>query len=175
MQKLKLPKTLDPAKAALQRSDYKGVVAGKDLVRVAASVDAIDEYASIEVKFDTDAQGLHFFTGHLKTSVQLICQRCDEPFNLPVDVTFSFAPVRSEEHVDEIPDIYEPVQVNDHGEIDLLQIIEDEIILALPLVAMHDEQDCKRQSGKMSFGKVEPAEERPNPFAVLKELKRDEE
>jgi len=25
----------------------------------------------------------------------------------------------------------------------------------------------------MSFGKIEPADERPNPFAVLKELKRD--
>lgn len=175
MQKLKLPKFIDPVKAATQRSDYQGVVAAKDMMRLAETVYAMDDFASIEVKFDTDAQGLHYFEGEITISVQVQCQRCDEPFAMPVAVSFSYTPVKAGQDIEEIPDIYEPVEVNDHGEIDLLQIIEDEIIVALPLVAMHDERDCKRKAADMVFGKIEPAAERPNPFAVLKELKRDEE
>ena len=47
------------------------------------------------------------------------------------------------------------------------------MILALPIVALHAEEDCSVKQEDMSFGKIEPADERPNPFAVLKELKRD--
>jgi uncharacterized protein len=78
-----------------------------------------------------------------------------------------------EEVEDELPDVYEPVEVDDQGEISLFQTLEDELILSLPIVALHAEKDCKQKRDKMSFGKIEPADERPNPFAVLKELKRD--
>ena len=78
-----------------------------------------------------------------------------------------------DEKTDELPDIYDPVEVNDHGEVNLLQLFEDEMILSLPIVALHAEEDCGTKAKDMSFGKIEPVDERPNPFAVLKELKRD--
>ena len=80
---------------------------------------------------------------------------------------------QEQEDIDELPEVYEPVEVNDHGEINLLQLFEDELILSLPIVALHAEEDCDIKQDEMSFGEIEPADERPNPFAVLKELKRD--
>lgn len=175
MQKVKLPKQLDPVKSAVKRSDYKGVLVSSDMSRLQETVAGVDEFIDVEVKFDIDAQGLSYFSGELSTNVSLVCQRCNEQFAQPVHVSFCFSPVQGSdaEENDELPDVYEPVEVNDHGEINLLQLFEDELILSLPIVALHAEEDCPVKQDDMSFGKIEPADERPNPFAVLKELKRD--
>ena len=175
MQKVKLPKQLDPVKSAAKRSDYKGVMLSSDMERLTEAVAGVDELIEIEVKFDKDAQGLTFFQGQLATSVELICQRCNGILSQPIHVSFCFSPVQGQQQdvIDELPEVYEPVEVNDHGEINLLQLFEDELILSLPIVALHAEEDCDIKQDEMSFGKIEPADERPNPFAVLKELKRD--
>ena len=175
MQKVKLPKQLDPVKSATKRSDYKGVMLSSDMVRLNEAVAAVSELIEIEVKFDKDAQGLNFFQGHLATTVDLVCQRCNGIFSHPIHVSFCYSPVQGQhqDELDELPEVYEPVEVDDHGEINLLQLFEDELILSLPIVALHAEEDCEIKRDEMSFGKIEPADERPNPFAVLKELKRD--
>ncbi len=175
MQKVKLPKLLDPVKSAVKRSDYSGVMMSSDMERLSGAVADIADTIDVEVKFEKDAQGLSFFQGELSTSVSLICQRCNEPFAHSIHLNFCYSPVQgqSQEQIDELPEVYEPVEVNDHGEINLLQLFEDELILALPIVALHAEEDCSVKAADMQYGEIEPADERPNPFAVLKELKRD--
>jgi uncharacterized protein len=180
MQKVKLPKRLDPIKSATKRSEYKGVMLSSEMIRLSESVAEVAELVDAEVKFEKDEQGLTYFHGQLSTSTKLVCQRCNELFDHELEVSFCFTPVQGEreketedEETDDLPDVYEPVEVNDHGEIDLLTLFEDELILALPIVALHAEEDCKIKRDNMSYGEIEPADERPNPFAVLKELKRD--
>lgn len=73
---------------------------------------------------------------------------------------------------DELPEAYEPAQVDENGEINLVELIEDEMILELPQVAMHDDANCNVGSANISFGEIPVADERPNPFAVLKNLKK---
>ncbi|MEP0354909.1 23S rRNA accumulation protein YceD [Paraglaciecola sp.] len=175
MQKVKLPKRLDPVKSANKRSDYRGGILASDMPRLLGMVAGVASEIDVDVKFAKDEQGLTYFQGRMACSTSLRCERCNEVFEHPMDVSFCFSPVQgSEEEVeDELPDVYEPVEVDDHGEINLFQCLEDELILSLPIVALHAEEDCKQKRDKMSFGKIEPADERPNPFAVLKELKRD--
>jgi uncharacterized protein len=175
MQRVKLPKLVDPVKNATIRSDYRGVVLSSEMPRLLGAVADIAKEIDVEIKFAKDEQGLTYFQGHMACSTSLICERCNEVFEHPMDVSFCFSPVQSakEEDKDELPDVYEPVEVNDQGEINLFQTLEDELILSLPIVALHAEKDCKQKRDKMSFGKIEPVDERPNPFAVLKELKRD--
>lgn len=175
MQKVKLPQQVDPVKSATKRSDYRGVILTSEMPRLVGAVADIAEEVDVEIEFSKDEQGLTYFQGHMACLTSLRCERCNEVFEHPMDVTFSFSPVQSakEEDEDELPDVYEPVEVDDHGEINLFQTLEDELILSLPIVALHAEKDCKQKRDKMSFGKIEPIDERPNPFAVLKELKRD--
>ena len=175
MQKVKLPKLVDPVKSATLRSDYRGVILSSEMPRLVGAVAKIAEEVDVEVKFAKDEQGLSYFQGQMASLTSLICERCNEIFEHPMDVSFCFSPVQSakEEVEDKLPDVYEPVEVDDQGEINLFQTLEDELILSLPLVALHAEEDCKQKRDKMSFGKIEPVDERPNPFAVLKELKRD--
>ena len=175
MQKVKVPKQVDPIKSANKRSDYRGVVATKDMARLLESVDSIAEEIDVEVKFSKDEQGLTYFQGKLACAASLLCERCNEAFEHQIDVPFCFSPVQSseQEEQDTLPEVYEPVEVDDQGEVNLLQIFEDEVILSLPIVALHAEEDCSVKQDDMSFGTIEPVNERPNPFAVLKELKRD--
>lgn len=177
MQKVKLPHSVDPVKSAVKRSDYSGVMATKDMERLSGAVVSCDDWVNAEVQFEKDAQGLTVFHGHLETQVTLLCQRCNGEFSHPVNVEFCFSPVQGQTQNDTelLPEAYEPVEVDDHGMIDLLQLFEDELILSLPIVPLHAEEACAVSQDDMQFGEIDSAQEQPNPFAVLKELKRDQE
>ena len=175
MQKVKLPHQVEPVKSALKRSDYEGVIATTDMARLMGSVVSSDEWVDVKVQFEKDAQGLTVFHGTLDTAVVLLCQRCNEAFDCPLHVDFCFSPVQGQQDAEALPEAYDPVEVGDHGEVNLLQLFEDELILSLPIVPFHAEEDCTITSDDMQFGEIEPEQRQPNPFAVLKELKRDQE
>lgn len=175
MQKVKLPKKVDPFTSAMKRSSYEGVMLAKDMQRFSDAVCEVLDDIAISVKFDTDAQGLTYFEGELQTRASLICQRCNNSFVHPIEVHFCICPIKNAEMEDEIPEIYEPVEVDEFGEVDLLGVFEDELILMLPIVAMHKDEDCAMKGSNMSYGEIEPEDDKPNPFAVLKELKRNQE
>ncbi|MGB3725968.1 MAG: 23S rRNA accumulation protein YceD [Glaciecola sp.] len=173
MTNVKLPKTLDPIKSAQKRSSYDGVYMASQMKRFSSTVAAVEAEVPVKVEFLKDAQGLTYFKGEMQSQVQLICQRCNGIFNHSVHTEFCFSPVQGSEEEKSLPSVYEPVEVNDHGEVDLFQLLEDELILSLPIVALHEHEDCAIQQDDLQFGEIEPEPERKNPFAVLKELKRD--
>lgn len=106
------------------------------------------------------------------TELTLVCQRCMTLFTTEVTVEFCFGPCRTKAEIDELPDAYDPIECNEIGEVRLHQLIEDELIVAMPIIPMHEETDCNIGSMDIVVGEIEPAqEERPNPFAVLEKLK----
>ncbi|MFC3121595.1 23S rRNA accumulation protein YceD [Agaribacter flavus] len=173
MSNVKLPITIDPVKSAQKRASYKGIYQASVMQRLSEAVENILTDVAVDVEFAKDAQSLTYIQGGSRVETSLICQRCNESFSLEISTEFCFSPVQGTEQADALPDVYEPIEVNDHGEIDLLQLVEDELILSLPIVALHAEEDCKQKADDMQFGKIDTDVERENPFAVLKELKRD--
>jgi uncharacterized protein len=173
MANVKLPKKLDPNKSAQKRSSYDGIYLAHEMLRYTSAVVAAKAEVPVKVEFLKDAQSLTYFKGEMHSQVQLICQRCNKVFDHSVHSEFCFTPVQGTEQLDLLPDAYEPVQVDDHGEIDLFELLEDELILSLPLVALHSPEECEVKAENMQFGKIDPEPMRENPFAVLKELKRD--
>ncbi|WP_275554822.1 23S rRNA accumulation protein YceD [Mixta sp. Marseille-Q2659] len=172
MQKVKLPLTLDPVRAAQKRLDYEGVYAPEQVERVADSVVSVDSDVQCVMSFAVDNQRLAVLKGTADVSVTLSCQRCNKPFAHQVHVTYCFSPVKDDDQAEALPEAYEPIEVNDFGEIDLLAVVEDEIILALPVVPVHDSEHCEVSDADMVFGKLPEEAEKPNPFAVLASLKR---
>ncbi|WP_130834712.1 23S rRNA accumulation protein YceD [[Erwinia] mediterraneensis] len=172
MQKVKLPLTLDPVRSAQKRLDYQGVYAAEQVERVAESVVSVDSDVVCDMSFAVDNQRLAVLKGTAEVQVTLSCQRCNQPFPYHVHVSYCFSPVSSDEQADALPEMYEPVEVDEFGEVDLLAVIEDEIILALPVVPVHDSEHCEVSDADMVFGKLPEEAEKPNPFAVLASLKR---
>lgn len=172
MQKVKLPLTLDPVRTAQKRLDYAGIFPRDLALRVAESVVSVDSDIECEMSFAIDNQRLAVITGDARVSVTLACQRCGQSFLHQVHTTYCFSPVKNDEQAEALPEAYEPLEVNEFGEIDLLAMVEDEIIISLPVVPVHDSEHCEVSEADMVFGKLPEEAEKPNPFAVLANLKR---
>ncbi|NHI00797.1 23S rRNA accumulation protein YceD [Oceanimonas sp. MB9] len=172
MEKVKLPIKVDPARCANKRLDYQGVYAAELMPRLAESTQGIHGDIDASLSFGTDAQGLRVMTGHARAQVALQCQRCNELFDTTIESEFTYTPLRRDAEAPELPEAYETFEADEFGEVNLVEIIEDELILALPLVPAHENEHCAEGKYDLSYGDIPEAEERPNPFAILEELKR---
>lgn len=106
----------------------------------------------------------------LRAEVTLQCQRCLQavPHTLVVDRRFRFA--RNEEEAERLDEELEDDVLALQPRLDLRELAEDELILALPLVARH-EGVCPEPLPLPTADELaeEPA---PNPFAALAALKK---
>ena len=110
----------------------------------------------------------------LKASVSLPlqCQRCLTPVLETVQAERSFRFVADEATAMALDDEAEEDILVISRDFDALALIEDELILSLPLVPLHEE--CP-EAMPMSVAdpEFEVAAQRPNPFGVLAGLKSD--
>lgn len=106
-----------------------------------------------------------------KTSLPLICQRCMGTVTTPLEVDQWYRFVATEEIAMEQDDEAEEDLLVMTPQFDLLAVLEDELLMALPLVPMHDE--CPEAPVLQVGEDALEAEvsEKPNPFAVLSALK----
>ncbi|MES2584859.1 MAG: YceD family protein [Pseudomonadota bacterium] len=107
-----------------------------------------------------------------KVALPQTCQRCLGPVDVPVSFEREFRFVASEA-VAEVEDeeSEEDVLVLSR-EFNLLELVEDELLMALPVVPKHDvcPGAVKLQVADPDFAEEE--QEKPNPFAVLGQLKK---
>ncbi|WP_409420034.1 23S rRNA accumulation protein YceD [Pseudaeromonas sp. ZJS20] len=171
MQKVKLPIKIDPVRCAAKRLDYVGIAEADKLIRLGESTVGVLTDVEAALSFGIDAQGLTIMQGTAHTLVKLECQRCNEAFEYRCEIEFVYTPLLKNTVVDELPEAYEPIELDENGEFDLYEVLEDEFILALPIVPMHPLDVCPQAGRSMTWGEIEPADERPNPFAVLNGLK----
>ena len=106
----------------------------------------------------------------LSGDVPLVCNRCNQPmsFEMNREVVFRFA--KSESEANQIP-----IEEDDDIEIvvgstkmNLLEWLEEEALLSLPLVPMHLEQCIEPLHIRLG---EDEENEKKNPFAQLKEMK----
>ncbi|MBF0784120.1 23S rRNA accumulation protein YceD [Muribacter muris] len=174
MQKAKLPLTIDPYKDAQRRMDYEGLISASQLSRLGESVGNVLSDAQVTLSLEVDPQRLTVIRGTARIDVELDCQRCGNPFKHTLDCTLCFSPVANMDQADKLPEVYEPIELNAFGEINLLEMVEDEFILSLPLVPMHSAEHCEVSVAEQVFGELpEKLASKPNPFAVLANLKKN--
>jgi uncharacterized protein len=102
---------------------------------------------------------------HLQVSVQawLTCQRCLQPFAAPLEITRAFRFVPTEGEAETLDAESEDDVLALAPSFDLIGLIEDELVLAWPLVPRHER--CSQPAHAASGA---PA---PSPFAALATLK----
>ena len=110
----------------------------------------------------------------------LPCQRCLQPCMTAVDESAQVMVVRDEE--EDVPGGYEPF-VGTPEHLSLAALVEEQVLLALPLVPVHavDDPQCRANSGEAASAPSRPlvvdrpaagaaVEEKQTPFANLREL-----
>lgn len=121
----------------------------------------------------------------LHGSAWLECQRCLTPYLQAFDADVVYRIVATEEEAEAIPlDDDEVDVIVGSRQFDLVDLIEEELLLSLPLVPNHDV--CPAVHESLVSGASAPVAEadepsdeasgdsgKPNPFAALEALKRD--
>ena len=72
------------------------------------------------------------------TTVQMACQRCLQPLAVPLDVSSSLRFVHGEQQAEALDEHSEEDVLALTSTLDLQRLVEDELILALPLVPRHE-------------------------------------
>jgi uncharacterized protein len=115
-----------------------------------------------------DAEGKALLALEVTGRVVLRCQRCLAALDWPLAVDVALSPLRVGQPVPEGEldnDEVDVIEVGAEGGLDVLALIEDEIILALPFVPRHEE-DC----AVLDQREVAGGAGRESPFAVLSAL-----
>ena len=112
--------------------------------------------------------------GEMSGSVQLLCQRCLQPVAVPIAEDFRIVLVSDEDAPPEEFGGYEPVAV-DASRVDLQWLAEEQALLALPLVPLHEPGECAEavEAVNASMGAVVEetvAPTKQKPFGNLREL-----
>ncbi len=161
-----LPKVIDPLKYADQNRVLQGVVTLNLMPRLVDLLAEPTGSVEVELEFDRDEQHLRVLKGKLDTVVSLTCQRCLNPVEKQVSSRFELGIVLTDEQAKHLPKHYEPLLV-EPDKLVLLDVIEEELILSLPMFAYHE--SCG--DGQLENDESAEAQEKPNPFSVLSELK----
>jgi len=102
------------------------------------------------------------------THVSLECQRCLKPVDVPLQISRQFLFVHGEDAAAQLDADSEDDVLAITRALDLRELIEDELLLAMPIVPRHE--SCPEPL--VAAADDEPVEEKPNPFAALATLKR---
>ena len=111
---------------------------------------------------------------HLEAAatVPLTCQRCMGVVITPVNVDQWYRFVATEQIAMAEDDESEEDLLVMEPQFDLLAVLEDELLMALPLVPMHEVCPVTPQLSAGDSVEITVASEKPNPFAVLAQLKK---
>ncbi len=166
-----LPAFIDPKRLASQGTNLRGVVTLAQMSRLKDMLCDIQGEAQIDWLFALDDKHRPTINGRLLAQITLLCQRCLKPMLYSVDVPVSLLVLTEElDDDDEEPIGYEPIILNSSTEVSLIKLIEDELILAIPIIAKH--KTCPSNEFQLDENISENNNIINNPFQVLSTLKK---
>ena len=101
------------------------------------------------------------------------CQRCLTPVDVPLDVERSFRFVADEATAEALDEECDEDLLALSREFDLRELIEDELLMALPGVPRHEECPTSVPLASSNDDFEVANSEKPNPFAALAALRKD--
>lgn len=119
----------------------------------------------INLYFGRSDAGVLCATGSIAGTIPLTCQRCLEPvlFALHTEARWGF--ITQDSEAEFLDPRYDPVLVTDEP-MSFIELVEDELILALPAVPKHPGAACPLTGFSQRESELS-ATDRDGPFAVL--------
>jgi uncharacterized protein len=165
----RLPEQVDPLRFAQTGRELEGEISPGSMQRLQKLLSSDAGTVRVRLVFDLDDAGNPRVQGSISATLEMLCQRCMAPMPLSLETRVLLGIVTTEAQANALPDEYEPLVV-DSEEISLTELVEDELLLALPLSAMHEQGQCLNVDFTEHVISDEP-QARENPFSVLASLK----
>lgn len=163
-----LPPVIEPVKWADRATPIVADVPLAKFARLAAeAVQVGDSVVHVDCRLERDRQRMVWLRGAVSAEVLVTCQRCLEPVQLPLSVELALALLPDEAAAERLPDDADYIVVEE--QISITDILEDELLLTIPYIPMHDDCDsvAYRQPQADATGS-----RKENPFQVLAALKK---
>lgn len=188
------PERVDAARLFARNGRVAGDLPLQRLSRLAADMADSEGQVAVALQFGLDAEDRKLLTGTIEATLHLTCQRCLQRLDWPVSSELAMLVFDTREQLDKLlrlqgsDDMEHDVLVLDEleggkasadaePELNVQALIEDELILSLPLVPLHEDTDCSQEWNSLrsrTEAEAAKAAPKPNPFAVLAQLKKDE-
>lgn len=163
---------IDAAELARSQASWEGDFKATRFPRLGEAAAADTPAVSARLQFD-QWNGLPAVRGRVSGALELVCQRCLKPYQYYADESFELILAGSAEDLNVVPESHEAVVV-DAARLDLHWLVEEQLLLAIPLAPKHeDEAECRSVSVadavEVSKEKRVAPDKRQRPFANLRE------
>ena len=159
----RLPDVVDPISLAEKGAHLSGRLSLHKLDRLPDELTEREGDVSVDLLFGREGRK-SCIRGEISAELKFLCQCCLEPMVLPVNCKVDLVVVRSLDEAKLLPESQEPLMLESGTEIALADIVQDELLLAVPVIPQHF--DCS------TYNKSVAAPKRPNPFSELARLKK---
>ncbi|MDO6461176.1 YceD family protein [Granulosicoccaceae sp. 1_MG-2023] len=133
----------------------------------------------MQTRFERDGNGRIAAQGQFSVDCQLACQRCLQALSQTIESAFTLTFVADEKAAEALPDEYDPVILDENGNIHVVDLLEDEMVLRLPVAPKHADEAVCRSFGYPGEAALTEADStqtgqsgRKNPFDVLKDFSK---
>lgn len=168
-----IPHYIEPYKLVDRNVTYEGNISLADLPRLCEALASNEANIYVKVDFFRGEQQQALMSIKLAATMQLVCQRCLDLMTFSTASTYDYMFMSDERGEIMLPEGYDALVLGTKDPFDLKILVEDELLLALPIIPMHDLDECQQP---VLLDEPEPIENevtRSNPFSVLAQLKRD--
>jgi len=162
-----LPPVLDAWRMVAARRYFEGELPLSAFTRLKDSLTDSEGVCRYRIEFGRDTLDLPFVEIRAETQLPMLCQRSLERYLQPVDVLQRLGLITEEAQEAALPEGTEPLLLQSGAEIRPIELIEDELILALPVVPINPEST----ELEAEWPEDADGDEKPNPFAALAALK----
>ncbi|MCM2335430.1 MAG: YceD family protein [Pseudomonas sp.] len=149
------------------RRGVEGRLPLSSLTRLQGSLLDTEGDVRFALEFDRDSLQVPYVELRIDAELPLECQRSMRRFLLPVHIVQRLGLIRDEADEAALPPGYEPLLVPDDGMLRTAELVEDELILAVPVVPVAPGTEEVEREWPAS----EAEQERANPFAALSAMK----
>ncbi len=156
---------IEPLLLAEQRESLTGRMSLANMSRLKSLLG--DENGSVDYRlnFGRDEQGQTYIVGEISATLSLTCQRCMGPVDVHLQNKINIGIVVDKTEAERLPRHFESLIPAD-SHISLPSLIEDEILLGLPMIPAHKIDQCPSRQLIKDY-----TVKKHNPFEALKDLK----
>lgn len=169
----RLPDWIDPVHCAKHDMCFNAHVNQQAMKRLLEQVERPNGDVSVDIAFSRHPKlKVPQFDLKVKTQLVLTCQRTLEPFVFDVDVQVQGVYVSSLQMAEDIDDEIEVYELPQE-KVSLLELVEDELLLTIPMIPRKDEAALSWVDEDVVLTAETASQAKPNPFALLGELKKN--
>ena len=160
------PQSINPLRLAKNKEQIKGSLSLDSLARLEDIL--LDNHGQVQysLSFDFDASGICLIKSYIDTAVVLQCQRCLKSVIIEIQKSSILGAYKDSDEFEKLEDNYEPCQLDEEF-ILVKKLVEDELLLAIPLIPLHSDKKCIEEDALKALN----VNNKMNSFSALAKLK----